>query len=95
MLIIQLILYCLIFTCIVKAAVIGGAVNGLYFYHKPVQDRAIDKIWVGHSSFWILPGLEDMSFTRSWGDMFKKRIILSLIWVVGAALVAGLVVLIF
>ncbi len=31
MLIIQLILYCLIFTCIVKTAVIGGAVNGLYF----------------------------------------------------------------
>lgn len=159
MLIIQLILYCLIFTCIVKAAVIGGAVNGLYFYPKAVQDRAIeiglttresmkkrskifmsafyiimlvsliliiglwnqvsnfktaylqallfllvmnwydgiviDKIWVGHSSFWILPGLEDMPFTKSWGDMFKKRIILSLIWVVGAALVAGLVVLIF
>ena len=32
MLIIQLILYCLIFTCIVKTAVIGGAVNGLYFF---------------------------------------------------------------
>lgn len=124
MLIIQLILYCLIFTCIVKTAVIGGAVNGLYFYPRPVQDRAIeiglttresmkkrskifmsafyiimlvslvliiglwnqvsdfktaylqallfllvmnwydgiviDKIWVGHSSFWILPGLENM-----------------------------------
>lgn len=157
--IIQLILYCLIFTCIVKTAVIGGAVNGLYFYPRPVQDRAIeiglttresmkkrskifmsafyiimlvslvliiglwnqvsdfktaylqallfllvmnwydgiviDKIWVGHSSFWILLGLENMPFTKPWGDMFKKRIILSLIWVVGAALVAGLVVLIF
>ena len=127
MLIIQLILYCLIFTCIVKTAVIGGAVNGLYFYPRPVQDRAIEiglttresmkkrskifmsafyiimlvslvliiglwnqvsdfktaylqallfhlvmnwydgivieKVWVGHSSFCILPGDENLPYT--------------------------------
>lgn len=26
----------------VKIAIIGGAVNGLYFYPKAVQDRAIE-----------------------------------------------------
>lgn len=123
MIVLQLLLYCLLFTAMVKIAVIGGAVNGLYFYPKEVQDRAIelglidrntmnrkrkcfmipffivmlaalvliiglwngassfgeaywqallflevmniydgvviDKLWVGHSQFWVLPGLED------------------------------------
>ena len=42
LLIVQLLLFCLIFTLIVKVAVIGGAVNGLYFYPKEVQDRVIE-----------------------------------------------------
>ena len=32
MIVLQLLLYCLLFTAMVKIAVIGGAVNGLYFY---------------------------------------------------------------
>ena len=40
-LLIQLILYCLLFTGMVKYAVRGGALDGLYFYPKPVQERAI------------------------------------------------------
>lgn len=42
MIVVQLILYCLLFTVMVKFAVMGGAVNGLYFYPKPVQERAIE-----------------------------------------------------
>ena len=42
MIILQLLIYCLLFTAMVKIAVIGGAVNGLYFYPKTVQDRAIE-----------------------------------------------------
>lgn len=41
MLLLQLILYCLLFTAMVKFAVRGGAVDGLFFYPKAVQDRAI------------------------------------------------------
>ncbi len=142
----------------VRYSVRGGAVNGLFYYPKTVQERAfeiclstreemkkkrkvfmtefyavmgialvliiavwnkvtdfktayiqallflevmnwydgivIDKIWVGHSKFWILPGCEDLSFVQTWKQMFKKRIILTLIWVAGAAVVAGIVVLI-
>lgn len=159
MIVIQLILYCLLFTVMVKFAVRGGAIDGLYFYPKPVQDRAIkigltdqetmnrkrknfmilfyvvmlaallliiglwngvrdfqtaywqallflevmnwydgiviDKLWVGHSRFWILPGTEDLPFVQTWPQVLKKRIFLSLIWAAGAAIVAGLVVLIF
>ena len=42
MIVLQLLLYCLLFTAMVKIAVIGGAINGLYFYPKPVQNRAIE-----------------------------------------------------
>ena len=159
MIVLQLALYCLLFTAMVKIAVIGGAVNGLYFYPKAVQDRAIelgligrnemnrkrkrfmisfyivmlaalvliigawngvtgfgeaylqallflevmnvydgiviDKLWVGHSKFWVLPGLEDMPYVQTWRQVLKKRSILALIWVAGAALVGGIVALIF
>ena len=141
----------------VRIAVRGGAINGLYFYPKPVQERAfaigltdretvkrqrrrfmtafyivmlaalvliilvwnqisdfksaylqallfqevmniydgivIDKLWVGHSKFWILPGTEDIPFVQTWGQVAKKRSILALIWLIGAAIVAGIVVL--
>lgn len=42
MMIVQLILYCLVFTAMVRFAVRGGAVDGLYFYPKPVQERALE-----------------------------------------------------
>jgi hypothetical protein len=141
----------------VRYSVIGGAINGLYFYPKAVQERAfeigltdretvkrqrrkfmtafylvmltalvviifvwnhvndfktaylqallflevmniydgivIDKMWVGHSNFWILPGTEDIPFVQTWGQVFKKRSFLALIWIVGAAIVAWFVVL--
>ena len=159
MILIQLVLYCLLFTAMVKFAVRGGAIDGLYFYPKPVQERAleigltdretmhrkrkrfmilfyvvmlaallliigqwngvrvfktaylqallclevmnwydgivIDRLWVGHSKFWILPGTEDLPFVQTWPQVLKKRCILTLIWIAGAALVAGLIVLIF
>lgn len=159
MLILQLCLYCALFTAMVALAVRGGAVNGLFFYPKPVQERAfsigladkkvitkrkkrfmalfylvmlgallliigvwngvrdfktaylqallflevmnwfdgvvIDRLWVGHSKFWVLPGTEDLPFVQTWGQVLKKRGILTLIWAVGAAIVGLLVVLIF
>ncbi|UWO23667.1 hypothetical protein [Marvinbryantia formatexigens] len=159
MIIIQLVLYCLLFTGMVRLSVRGGAIDGLYFYPEPVQERAIaigltdrdtvrrkkkrfmtsfylvmlaalllivgfwnraadfktaylqsllflevmnwydgiviDKIWVGHSKFWVLPGTEDIPFVQTWKQVLKKRGLLTLIWVVGAAVAAGLVVLLF
>lgn len=157
MIVLQLILYCLLFTAMVRYAVKGGAINGLYFYPKAVQERAfeigltnretvirqrkrfmtlfyivmltalvliiavwnrvsdfktaylqallflevmnvydgiiIDKLWVGHSKFWILPGTEDIPFVQTWGQVAKKRSFLALIWIAGAAIVAGIVIL--
>ena len=157
MIILQLVIYCLIFTMMVRYSVRGGAINGLYFYPKAVQDRAIeiglttretmnrkrkifmtefylvmlvtlvliirlwnsisdfktaylyallflevmnwydgiviDEVWVKYSKFWVLPGCEDMTYVQTIGQMLKKRLFLTLIWVIGAAIVAGIVVL--
>ena len=156
MILLQLVLFCALFTLMVKLAVVGNACNGLYFYPKPVQERAIelgltdretmarkrkrfmvpfflvmlaallliiglwngvrtfwgaylesllflevmnwydgiviDRLWVGHSRFWALPGCEDIPYVQTWGQVLKKRGILTLIWVIGAAVTAGLVV---
>lgn len=55
----------------------------------------IDRLWVGHSKIWIIPGTEDLPFVQTWGQVLKKRGLLTVIWIVGAAFVAGLVVAIF
>ena len=54
----------------------------------------IDKLWVGHSRFWLLPGCEDLPYVQTWAQVLKKRGILALIWVAGAAIVAGIIALI-
>lgn len=159
MIILQMILFCALFALMVKLAVRNDALNALYFYPKPVQERVydlgltdretvarkrkrfmipfmivmlcallliiglwngirdfwpayfqallflevmnwfdgivIDRLWVGHSKLWIIPGTEDIPFVQTWKQVFKKRMILTLIWIVGAAVVAGLVVLIW
>ena len=141
----------------VRFSVRGGAIDGLYFYPKAVQDRAIeiglttretmnrkrkifmtefyivmlvtlvliiglwnsisdfktaylyallflevmnwydgiviDEVWVRYSKFWLLPGCEDMPYVQTIRQMLKKRLFLTLIWVIGAAIVAGIVVL--
>ncbi len=159
MIILQLVLYCALFTVMVKLAVGNNAVNGLYFYPKAVQDRAvrigltdraavdrkrkrfmipfvlvmlavlvliiglwnrtsdfktaylqallflevmnwydgivIDRFWVGNDKFWLLPGCEDIPYVQTWRQILKKRVMLTLIWIPGAAIAAGIVVTVF
>ena len=53
----------------------------------------IDMFWVGKSKFWAIPKMEDVPYTQTWGQMLKKRLTLTVIWLVGAFIVAGLVML--
>ena len=156
MMILQLVLFCALFTLMVKIGVGNNALNGLYFYPKPVQEKVyelglteretvakkrkrfmaaffavmaaalililrvwngnqsfraaywqaiiflevmnwydgivIDRLWVGHSRFWVIPGTEEIPFVQTWPQVLKKRGILTLIWIAGAAIVAGIVV---
>lgn len=41
-LILELVLYCLLFTALVRYAVKGGPLDGLYFYPKAVQERVYE-----------------------------------------------------
>ena len=157
MIVLQLILFCALFTLMVKLAVGGSALNGLYFYPMPVQEKVyalgltvretvarkrkrfvipfflvmlsalvliiglwngvrsfwpaywqallflevmnwydgivIDRLWVGHSRFWVIPGTEEIPFVQTWPQVLKKRGILTLIWIAGAAVAAGIIVL--
>lgn len=159
MIVIQLILFCMLFIGMVKLGVGNEGINEIFFYPKAVQERAvdigltdwdtirrkkwrfmipfllillaallliiglwngasdfktaylqsllflevmnwfdgivIDRLWVGHSKIWLIPGTEDIPFVKPWPQILKKRGIGSVIWIVGAAIVAGLVVLIF
>lgn len=159
MILLQIILYVVLYTGMVAFTVRGGAIGGLYFYPKPVQERAfaigladredihrkkvrfmpsfmfvllvallliiglwnrvndfktaylqallflevsnwydgivIDRLWVGHSKFWIIAGTEGIPFVKPWKEILRKRTLTSLIWLAGAAVVGLLVVLIF
>ncbi len=159
MIVLQLVLFCALFTAMVKLAVGGSALNGLYFYPKPVQEKAfvlgltdpktvsrkrkrflipfflvmlaalvgiiglwngvrsfwpaylqallflevmnwydgivIDRLWVSHSRFWVIPGCEEIPYVQTWPQVLRKRGILTVIWIVGAAIAAGIVVLLF
>ena len=55
----------------------------------------IDRLWVGYSGFWVIPGTEDIPFVQTWKQVMKKRGILTLIWIAESAVVAELDVLIF
>ena len=157
MIALQLILFCALFTLMVKIGVRNNALNGLYFYPKPVQEKVyelgltdrktvekkrkrfmiaffavmavalvliirvwngiqsfwaaylqaliflevmnwydgivIDRLWVGHSRFWVIPGTGEIPFVQTWPQVLKKRGILTLIWIAGAVVIAGIVVL--
>ena len=53
----------------------------------------IDRIWVFSSRLWVIEGMEDITYVKSWKQILKERIKLSVIWLVLAAVVAGCVML--
>jgi len=157
MIVLQLVSFCALFTLMVKIGVGNNALNGLYFYPKPVQEKVyelgladretvakrrnrfmtaffavmaaalillirvwngvhsfwpaywqallflevmnwydgivIDRLWVGHSKFWIIPGTKEIPFVKTWPQVLKEREILTLVWIAGAAVIAGIIVL--
>lgn len=105
----QLILYCLLFTGMAAALVlIVGLWNRAADFWSAYWQLllflevmnwydgiVIDELWVGRSGFWVIPELADMPYVQTWPQMLRKRALLSLVWVAGAALTAGLAVLLF
>lgn len=53
----------------------------------------IDMLWVGRSKIWRIQGMEGVPYTWTWAGMCKKRIGYTVMYLVIAVVVAGLVVL--
>ena len=54
----------------------------------------IDKLWVEHSKILIIPGMEDVSYAKPWSYMLKRRTLGTIMYLVVALAIAGIVVLI-
>lgn len=81
------------------ALLISGNMFFYLLFFLEVMNRydgiVIDRVRAGHSKFRVLPGMEDILFVQTWGQVLKKRCVLTWIWVAGEAVTAGLVVLAF
>jgi hypothetical protein len=54
----------------------------------------IDRLWVGHSKFWVIQGTEDLPYTKSVKFVLVERGIMTLVYLPIAAIVAELAVLV-
>lgn len=158
MLLLQIILYCLLFFLLVKCAVRNNGINCLYFYPKEyieeaqkrgIADKAatmkkgkrfmvpfciiifvvliliisvwngvkdfktayiqaylflvvmnwadgilLDRLWVAHSKIWVIKGMEGVPYVKSWKNVLIKRSMATVLYLIVALAVAGIVVLI-
>ena len=54
----------------------------------------LDKLWVGHSKIWVIEGMEGVNYTDPWKKILIKRGRATIMYLVLAFAVAGLIVLI-
>lgn len=54
----------------------------------------LDKLWVGHSKIWLIEGMEGVNYTDPWKKILIKRGLATIMYLVFAFAVAGLIVLI-
>ena len=54
----------------------------------------LDKLWVGHSKIWLIEGMEGVNYTDPWKKILIKRGLDTIMYLVLAFAVAGLIVLI-
>ena len=87
MIILQLALYCALFTLMVKIGVGNNALNGLYFYPKPVQEKVYE---LGMTDRETVTRKRKLFMTAFFAVMAA-----ALILIVGAAIVAGIIILLF
>ena len=66
MIIIQLILYCALFTLMVKIGVGNNALNGLYFYPKAVQEKVFALGLIDPETVANKRKIFMIAFLRSW-----------------------------
>lgn len=50
----------------------------------------VDRVWVGHSKFWIIKGAEDLPYVKSVRKVVAERTIMTLVYVPVSAFIAWL-----
>ena len=158
MLVLQLVLYCLLFLLMVKCLARDNGLNCLYFYPKEYIAEAhrrgladqdaimkkgklvmipfcliifavlvyiiafwnhvtdfktaylqaylflvvmnwfdgivLDRLWVAHGRLWVIPGMEGVPYIKPWKTVLIKRTAATVLYLLVALVVAGIVVLI-
>ena len=158
MLLLQNVLYCLLYILLVKCAVKNNGLNCLYFYPEEYIEEAqkrgiadkdtvmkkgkrfmipfciiifvalvmiisvwnhgtdfktayveaalllvvvnwfdgivIDRLWVGHSKIWKIKGMEGIPYVKPWKTVLVKRTLGTVMYLIFALVIAGIVVLI-
>ena len=54
----------------------------------------LDRVWVAHSKIWVIEGMEGIPYIKPWKDVLVKRGLATILYLVIALIVAGIVVLI-
>ena len=54
----------------------------------------IDRLWVGHSKIWKIKGMEGIHYVKPWKTVLIKRILSTVMYLIIAFVIAGIVVLI-
>lgn len=55
---------------------------------------ALDRLWVGHSKIWVIEGMEGIPYIKPWKTVLVKRGLATVLYLIIALAVAGIVVLI-
>ena len=106
MMVLQLVLYCLLFFLLVLILIIAVWNHVTDFKTAYIQTVLflvvmnwfdgiiIDRIWVGHSKIWKIEGMEGVPYVKSRKTIFTRRGLGTVLYLIIALAVAGIIVLI-
>lgn len=52
----------------------------------------IDRLWVGHSKIWVIPGMEGVPYVKPWKNILIKRSLATVMYLILALALAGIAV---
>ena len=50
----------------------------------------IDRLWVGHSKIWVIPGMEGVPYVKPWKNILVKRALATVMYLILALALAGI-----
>ena len=94
MLLLQNILYCLLFILMVKCLVRNLQSYLFLVVMNWFDGIMLDRVWVGHSKIWEIKGMEGIPYIKPWKTVLTKRGLATILYLIIALVTAGIVVLV-